>query len=110
MEFFYKKEIDLGKENNFTIDLSKSNTVEGQKITKDIDLVEENNFTINLSKRNTVEGQKITKDGEYVICDLELNLPEVDFTLWQGFDKKKSIRQDKSNEGKKTKFLYPWGK
>ena len=41
MEFFYKKEIDLGKENNFAIDLSKSNTVEGQKITKDIDLVED---------------------------------------------------------------------
>ena len=28
MEFFYKKEIDLGKENDFIIDLSKGNTVD----------------------------------------------------------------------------------
>ena len=60
MEFFYKKEIDLHKEYNFTIDLLKS---------------------------NTVEGQKFTRGEEYVISGLELKPTEVDFTLWQDFDK-----------------------
>ena len=65
MEFFYKKEIDLDKENNFNIDLLKS---------------------------NTVEGQKFTSGEEYVISVLELKPTEVDFTLWQAFDKIKIYR------------------
>ena len=54
---------------------------------KEIDLDDENNFTIDLSKSNTVKGQKFTRRGEYVISGLQLKPTEVDCTLWQDFDK-----------------------
>ena len=54
---------------------------------KEIDLDDENNFTIDLSKSNTVKGQKLTRGGEYVISGLQPKPTEVDCTLWQDFDK-----------------------
>ena len=31
MEFFYNKEVELNEENNFTIDISKNNNIDGQR-------------------------------------------------------------------------------
>ena len=62
MEFFYKKEADLDKENNFTIDISNN---------------------------NNLDGQHFNPGGKYVILGLELVPQEVDLTRWIEFARHK---------------------
>ena len=74
MEFLYKKEVDLDEENNFTIDISKDNNVDGQRFNA----------------------------GEDLISGLELLPTEVDLTKWEDFEKMKAI-SDRINEVKEKK-------
>ena len=73
MEFFYKKEADLDKENNFTIDISNN---------------------------NNIDGQHFNPEEKYVILGLELVPQEVDQTRWIEFARH---RINRINEAKKKK-------
>ena len=75
MEFFYKKEADLDKENNFTIDISNNNNIDGQHFNA---------------------GEK------YVILGLELVPQEADLTRWIEFALLKK-NSDRINEAEKKK-------
>ena len=75
MEFFYRKEVNLDEKNNFNLDISKD---------------------------NNVEGQHFNAGEEYVISNLELIPTEVDLTKWKDFDKVKKI-SDRTNEAKEKK-------
>ena len=69
---------------------------------KEVDLDEENNFTLDISKNNNVVGQHFKSGEEYVITNLELVPKEVDLTKWENFEKVKKI-SDRINKTKEKK-------
>ena len=69
---------------------------------KEVDLDEENNFTLDISKDNNIEGKHFNVGEEYVISNLELISTEVDLTKWGDFKKIKAI-SDRINEAKEKK-------
>ena len=68
---------------------------------KETNLDDENNFTLDTSKDNNVEGQHFIGGDEYVIPNLGLILTEVDIRKWDDFDRIKKI-SERINKAKKN--------
>ena len=72
---------------------------------KRLDLGANNNNTINISENNAVEGQTFIGGEEYLISGIELRPKTTDFTKWKDYDKIKAIPDrinpvKRNNEGK----------
>ena len=73
---------------------------------KNADLDEENNFSIDLTANNEIDGMFFKNKEEYLISGLEIKKQSVDLTKWNEFStiKKNSDRINKAKEDKENEI------
>ena len=73
---------------------------------KNADLDEENNFSIDLTANNEIDGMFFKNKEEYLISGLEIKKQSVDLTKWNEFStiKKNSNRINKAKEDKENEI------